>query len=219
MNGTVFGILLLLFIPFAVVMAGTVLGLIRDVKTHRHPPVAALILLGIGVLLLLGSLTLSLLGSVFNLHLFLFGKGLFQWQFLLRTVFIPLLLFGGLFVAVKKVLCWKTLIYCTLLCAWFFLFSAASLFLRADVIYTEISSPASAGTTHELVFEEKSLLLAGEGAVYEKISPCFMKKLGRYPTDDGFAAVASKTVRFTWAETGFTLIDGKNETNFQYITP
>ncbi len=219
MNGTIFGILLLLFIPFVIVATGAVLGFIRHVKAHNRPPVAALVLIGIGMLLLLGSLILSFLATVFNLHLFLFGMGLFQWQFLLRTLFIPLLLFGGLFVAVKKVLCWKTLIYCTLLCAWFILFSIASLFLRADVVYTEISSPASVGTTHELIFEEKSWLLSGEGTVYEKTSPCFMKKLGRYPTDDGYAAVANKTARFTWEKAGFTLIEGKNETKFQYVNP
>ena len=219
MNGTIFGILLLLFIPFVIVAVGTVLGFIRHVREHSRPPVAALILLGIGGLLLCISLTLFILGNGFNLHFFLLGMGLFQWQFLLRTILIPLLLFGGLFVAVRKVLCWKTLIYCVFLCTWFFLFSLASLFLRADVVYTEITSPPTVGAIHELVFEEKSWLMSGEGIAYEKVSPCFMKKLGHYKTDDGYATVANQAADFKWRSTGFTLIDEKAETDFLYLTP
>jgi hypothetical protein len=77
--------------------------------------------------------------------------------------------------------------------------------MQAEAVYTEVSSPASAGEVHELVFEEKSWLFGGSGAVYERVSPCFMSKLGDYPTDDGCQYVAHGSCRFLWREDGFTM--------------
>ena len=210
-------ILCFLFIPFVLVSVLAVLGAIRAVKTHRRPPIAAWILCGVGVLLLLVSVTLFFLEQLANLHLFLLGLGLYQWQFVLRTVIIPCLLFGGLFLAVRKVLCWKTLVYCSLLCLWFFLFSASSLLFRTDVIYTEMTSPASVGEVHDLVFEEKSGDLAGEGVVYEKVSPCFMKKIGSYTTRAGATPVARRTCSFVWRKDGFTMSHQQKE-EFFYVS-
>ncbi len=217
MNTVYTGILFLLFIPFLIVLAGAVWGVIRAVKARRRPPIVALILFAVGVFLLALSVTLALLGSCANLHLYLFGLGLYQWQFILRTVIIPLLLFGGLFIAVKKVLCVRTLLYCVLLCGWFFLFSLGSLFMRYDAVYTEVDSPASVGEVHELVFEEKNWLLAGEGTVYEKLSPCFMREIGTYQTDDGQMPVAQRSCSFEWREDGFTMRHQQTE-KFRYLS-
>ena len=217
MNGIYAGILFLLFIPFLIVAVCAVLGLIRSARTRHRPPLAALILFGVGVLLLLVSAVLFILGQFANLHLFLRGLGLYQWQFILRILIIPCLLFGGLFVAVRKVLCWRTLVYCSLLCVWFFLFSAGSLFLRADAVYTEVSSPASVGEVHDLVFEERSFFASGTGYVYEKVSPCFMRKIGGYTTDDGCTPVAHRSCSFVWQEDGFTMKHQREE-EFRYVS-
>ena len=97
-----------------------------------------------------------------------------------------------------------------------FLYGGASLFARADYSYTEITSPASAGEPHQLLFEEKSYFMGGVGTVYEKLSPCFMKKLGDYVLDDGITYVHDGFCHFEWREDGFTLHYG-TKAEFEYL--
>ena len=97
-----------------------------------------------------------------------------------------------------------------------FFCGVACLFASADYSYTEITSPASVGESHELLFEEKSYFMGGVGTVYEKVSPCFMKKLGDYVLDDGITYVHDGYCHFEWREDGFTL-HYETEAEFEYL--
>jgi hypothetical protein len=194
------------FCPAAVLAWKAFLGVVDCVEQKKRPRLGGLILFGLGLFLLLCSLALTLLAKRFNLHLYLCGKGLYEWQFALRLAMIFCLVWGGFLLAVEKVWRLRSLVCAVLLGGWLFLTIGFLTFGHYDTVYTEISSPASAGKVHELVFEEKSWLFGGSGAVYERVSPCFMSKLGDYPTDDdGCQYVASGSCRFLWREDGFTM--------------
>ena len=209
--------LLFASLPFVFVTLFAVMRLIDSIVEHRRPPLAALILWGIGVLLLLVSIGLAILSGYFNLHLYLFGKGVYLWQSILLTLMAPCLLFGGLLLAVRKVLSFKTLILGVLLSGWLFMILLVGWFIHGDVVYTEISSPSSAGPVHELVVEEKSWFMIGEGVIYEKVSPCFMRQLDEYVLDDGWCPMHEGYCAFTWYEDGF-IINCQPEEKIKYIS-
>jgi hypothetical protein len=212
--GAYSGVWLVCF-PALWLLGMAVWGIIRRILARKCPRLGGLILVGGGVLLLLCSLVLTLLAKRFNLHLYLCGKGLYEWQFALRLAMIFCLVWGGFLLAVEKVWRLRSLVCAVLLGGWLFLTIGFLTFCHYDTVYTEISSPASAGEVHELVFEEKSWLFGGSGAVYERVSPCFMSKLGDYPTDDGCQYVAHGSCRFLWREDGFTM-KYRFEANIQY---
>jgi hypothetical protein len=207
---------ILFFIPFIAVPIGAVWGLIRCIRNRRRPAVLTLIFLGVGGMGLLCIGALSALETWGNLYFYLWGAGSLHWKDYLELLTLPLLLFGGLFLAMEKILSWKTLGLGLALGTVLFFYGGACLFASADYSYTEITSPASVGESHELLFEEKSYFMGGVGTVYEKVSPCFMKKLGDYVLDDGITYVHDGYCHFEWREDGFTLHYG-TEAEFEYL--
>ena len=209
-------LIMLLLLALAAIPVGAVWGLIRCIRNRRRPAVLTLILLGLGCMGLLCIVALSALERFGNLYLVVWGAGSLHWKDYLELLTIPLLLFGGLFLAMDRLLSWKTLLCGLALGLILFLYGGARLFASADYSYTEITSPASVGESHELLFEEKSYFMGGVGTVYEKVSPCFMKKLGDYVLDDGITYVHDGFCHFEWREDGFTLHYG-TKAEFEYL--
>ena len=209
-------LMILFLLALAAIPVGAVCGLIRCIRNRRRPAVLTLILLGLGGTGLLCLVALSALESWGNLYFYLWGAGSLHWKGYLELLTLPLLLFGGLFMAMKKLLSWKTLAAGLALGLVLFLYGGACLFASADYYYTEITSPASVGESHELLFEEKSYFMGGVGTVYEKVSPHFMVKLGDYVLDDGYPYVSNGVYRFDWREDGFTLDYGA-KAEFTYL--
>ena len=209
-------LMILFLLALAAIPVGAVCGLIRCIRHRRRPAVLTLILLGLGGTGLLCLVALSALEQFGNLYLYVWGTGSSQWKDYLELLTVPLLLFGGLFMAMKKLLSWKTLAAGLALGLVLFLYGGACLFASADYYYTEITSPASVGESHELLFEEKSYFMGGVGTVYEKVSPHFMVKLGDYVLDDGYPYVSNGAYRFDWREDGFTLDYGA-KAEFTYL--
>jgi hypothetical protein len=209
-------LIILFLLALAAIPVGAVWGLIRCIRNRRRPAVLTLILLGLGGTGLLCLAVLSALESWGNLYFYLWGAGSLHWKDYLELLTVPLLLFGGLFLAMEKILSWKTLGLGLALGTVLFVYGGACLFASADYSYTEITSPASVGESHELLFEEKSYFMGGVGTVYEKVSPCFMKKLGDYVLDDGITYVHDGYCHFEWREDGFTLHYG-TEAEFEYL--
>lgn len=209
--------LMILFqLALAAIPVGAVCGLIRCIRHRRRPPIVTLVFLGLGSVGLLGLIILSVM-ELSGLYLYLYGMGSSQWADSLTFFTVPFLLFGGLFMAMKKLLSWKTLAAGLALSLALFLCGVVYLFGGATYYYTEITSPASVGESHELVFEEASGFMTGTGTVYEKVSPHFMVKLGDYVLDDGYPYVSSGAYRFDWREDGFTLDYGW-KAEFTYLT-
>ena len=209
--------LMVLFqLALAAIPVGAVCGLIRCIRHRRRPPIVTLVFLGLGSVGLLGLIILSVM-ELSGLYLYLYGMGSSQWADSLTFFTVPFLLFGGLFMAMKKLLSWKTLAAGLALSLALFLCGVVYLFGGATYYYTEITSPASVGESHELVFEEASGFMTGTGTVYEKVSPHFMVKLGDYVLDDGYPYVSSGAYRFDWREDGFTLDYGW-KAEFTYLT-
>ena len=175
------------------------------------------IFLGVGGMGLLCLAVLSALESWGNLYFYLWGAGSLHWKDFLEFLTVPLLLFGCLFLAMDRLLSWKTLLCGLALGTVLFFYGGARLFASADYSYTEITSPASVGESHELLFEEKSYFMGGVGTVYEKVSPHFMVKLGDYVLDDGITYVHDGFCHFDWREDGFTLDYGW-KAEFTYLT-
>jgi hypothetical protein len=209
-------LIILFLLALAAIPVGAVWGLIRCIRNRRLPAVLTLILLGLGGMGLLCIVALSALEQFGNLYFYVWGVGSSQWKDFLEFLTVPLLLFGGLFLAMEKILSWKTLGLGLALGTVLFFYGGACLFASADYSYTEITSPASVGESHELLFEEKSYFMGGVGTVYEKVSPCFMKKLGDYVLDDGITYVHDGFCHFEWREDGFTLQYGM-EADFSYL--
>ena len=210
-------LIILFLLALAAIPVGAVWGLIRCIRNRRRPAVLTLIFLGLGGTGLLCIVTLSALESWGNLYFYLWGAGSLHWKDYLELLTLPLLLFGCLFLAMEKILSWKTLGLGLALGTVLFFYGGACLFASADYSYTEITSPASVGESHELLFEEKSYFMGGVGTVYEKVSPCFMKKLGDYVLDDGITYVHDGFCHFDWREDGFTLDYGW-KAEFTYLT-
>ena len=208
-------LMILFLLALAAIPVGAVCGLIRCIRNRRRPPIVTLVFLGLGGLGLLGLIILSVM-ELSGLYLYLYGMGSSQWADSLTFFTVPFLLFGGLFMAMKKLLSWKTLAAGLALGLVLFLYGGACLFASADYYYTEITSPASVGESHELLFEEKSYFMGGVGTVYEKVSPHFMVKLGDYVLDDGYPYVSNGAYRFDWREDGFTLDYGA-KAEFTYL--
>ena len=208
-------LMILFLLALAAIPVGAVCGLIRCIRHRRRPPIVTLVFLGLGGLGLLGLIILSVM-ELSGLYLYLYGMGSSQWADYLTFFTVPFLLFGGLFMAMKKLLSWKTLAAGLALSLALFLCGVVYLFGGATYYYTEITSPASVGESHELVFEEASGFMTGTGTVYEKVSPHFMVKLGDYVLDDGYPYVSSGAYRFDWREDGFTLNYG-TEAEFEYL--
>ena len=208
-------LMILFWIALAAIPVGAVCGLIRCIRHRRRPPIVTLVFLGLGGLGLLGLIILSVM-ELSGLYLYLYGMGSSQWADSLTFFTVPFLLFGGLFMAMKKLLSWKTLAAGLALSLALFLCGVVYLFGGATYYYTEITSPASVGEPHELVFEEASGFMTGTGTVYEKVSPHFMVKLGDYMLDDGYPYVSSGAYRFDWWEDGFTLDYGA-KAEFTYL--
>lgn len=209
-------LIILFLLALAAIPVGAVWGLIRCIRNRRRPAVLTLIFLGLGGTGLLCLAVLSALESWGNLYFYLWGAGSLHWKDYLELLTPPLLLFGGLFLAMDKILSWKTLGLGLALGTVLLFYGGARLFASADYSYTEITSPASVGESHELLFEEKSFFMGGVGTVYEKVSPCFMKKLGDYVLDDGITYVHDGFCHFEWREDGFTLHYG-TEAEFEYL--
>ena len=209
-------LIILLLLALAAIPAGAVWGLIRCIRHRRRPAVLTLAFLGLGVLGLHGLAVLFAMERCGGLCLYLYGMGSRQWAFYLELLTVPLLLFGCLFLATGKLLSWKTLAAGLALGLVLFLYGGARLFASADYSYTEITSPASAGEPHELIFEEESCFMTGTGTVYERVSPHFMVKLGDYILDDGYPYVSENVCRFDWREDGFTL-DYGTKVEFTYL--
>ena len=208
-------LMILFWIALAAIPVGAVCGLIRCIRHRRRPPIVTLVFLGLGSVGLLGLIILSVM-ELSGLYLYLYGMGSSQWADSLTFFTVPFLLFGGLFMAMKKLLSWKTLAAGLALSLALFLCGVVYLFGGATYYYTEITSPASVGEPHELVFEEASGFMTGTGTVYEKVSPHFMVKLGDYMLDDGYPYVSSGAYRFDWWEDGFTLDYGA-KAEFTYL--
>lgn len=208
-------LMILFLLALAAIPVGAVCGLIRCIRHRRRPPIVTLVFLGLGGLGLLGLIILSVM-KLSGLYLYLYGMGSSQWADSLTFFTVPFLLFGGLFMAMKKLLSWKTLAAGLALSLALFLCGVVYLLGGATYYYTEITSPASVGESHELVFEEASGFMTGTGTVYEKVSPHFMVKLGDYVLDDGYPYVSSGAYRFDWREDGFTLHYG-TEAEFEYL--
>lgn len=208
-------LMILFLLALAAIPVGAVCGLIRCIRHRRRPPIVTLVFLGLGGVGLLGLIILSVM-ELSGLYLYLYGMGSSQWADCLSFVTLPFLLFGGLFMAMKKLLSWKTLAAGLALSLALFLCGVLYLFGGATYSYTEITSPASVGESHELVFEEASGFMTGTGTVYEKVSPHFMVKLGDYVLDDGYPYVSSGAYRFDWREDGFTLDYGA-KAEFTYL--
>ena len=208
-------LMILFWIALAAIPVGAVCGLIRCIRHRRRPPIVTLVFLGLGSVGLLGLIILSVM-ELSGLYLYLYGMGSSQWADSLTFFTVPFLLFGGLFMAMKKLLSWKTLAAGLALSLALFLCGVVYLFGGATYYYTEITSPASVGESHELVFEEASGFMTGTGTVYEKVSPHFMVKLGDYMLDDGYPYVSSGAYRFDWWEDGFTLDYGA-KAEFTYL--
>ena len=208
-------LMILFLLALAAIPVGAVCGLIRCIRHRRRPPMVTLVFLGLGGLGLLGLIILSVM-ELSGLYLYLYGMGSSQWADSLTFFTVPFLLFGGLFMAMKKLLSWKTLAAGLALSLALFLCGVVYLFGGATYYYTEITSPASVGESRELVFEEASGFMTGTGTVYEKVSPHFMVKLGDYVLDDGYPYVSSGAYRFDWREDGFTLDYGA-KAEFTYL--
>lgn len=216
-GGGVFAVsFLLLLFPLVAIPIWACVRLVMYIRAHRRPPVVSLVLLGLGGVMLVARMILSLLANYANLHLYLFGRGLYYWDNYLLAGILVLLSLGGLIFAVGRVCSLKTLTLGVLLCGFLFFSIMVFWFSRYDTRYTEVVSPAQAGEAHELVFEEKSWLFAGETAVYERVSPCFMKKLGDYPCHDGSPNV--DFCDFAWRADGFTMSSGSFSQDFAYIS-
>ena len=210
-------LMILFLLALAAIPVGAVWGLIRCIRNRRRPAVLTLILLGLGGTGLLCLVALSALETWGNLYFYLWGAGSLHWKDYLELLTLPLLLFGCLFLAMEKILSWKTLGLGLALGTVLFFYGGVCLFASADYSYTEITSPASVGESHELLFEEKSYFMGGVGTVYEKVSPHFMVKLGDYVLDDGITYVHDGFCHFDWREDGFTLDYGWKE-EFTYLT-
>ena len=209
-------LIILLLLALAAIPVGAVWGLIRCIRNRRRPAVLTLILLGLGCMGLLCIVALSALEQFGNLYFYVWSVGSSQWKDFLEFLTVPLLLFGCLFLAMDRLLSWKTLLCGLALGTVLFFCGVACLFASAEYSYTEMTSPASVGESHELLFEEKSYFMGGVGTVYEKVSPCFMKKLGDYVLDDGITYVHDGYCHFEWREDGFTLHYG-TEAEFEYL--
>ena len=210
-------LMILFLLALAAIPVGAVCGLIRCIRHRRRPAVLTLILLGLGGTGLLCLVALSALEQFGNLYLYVWGAGSLHWKNYLELLTPPLFLFGGLFLAMDKLLSWKTLAAGLALGLVLFLYGGACLFASSDYYYTEITSPASVGEPHELLFEEKSYFMGGVGTVYEKVSPHFIVKLGDYVCDDGITYVHDGFCHFEWREDGFTLDYGA-KAEFTYLS-
>ena len=210
-------LMILFLLALAAIPVGAVFGLVRCIRNRRRPAVLTLVFLGLGSLGLLCLTVLFVMERCWNLYFYLWGAGSLHWKNYLELLTPPLLLFGGLFLAMDKLLSWKTLAAGLALGLVLFLYGGACLFASADYYYTEITSPASVGDPHELLFEEKSYFMGGVGTVYEKVSPHFMVKLGDYVLDDGYPYVSNGAYRFDWREDGFTLDYGA-KAEFTYLS-
>lgn len=209
-------LMILFLLALAAIPVGAVFGLVRCIRNRRRPAVLTLVFLGLGSLGLLCLTVLFVMERCWNLYFYLWGAGSLHWKFYLELLTVPLLLFGCLFLAMEKLLSWKTLAAGLALGLVLFLYGGACLFASADYYYTEITSPASVGEPHDLMFEEKSYFMGGVGTVYEKVSPHFMVKLGDYVCDDGITYVHDGFCHFEWREDGFTLDYGMEE-EFEYL--
>ncbi len=65
--------------------------------------------------------------------------------------------------------------------------------------YQQIISPDG---NHEIIIQEGSYLFEGLGSFYEKTSPCTMKKIGTYRTDDGYRPFSNGRYEITWHSNG-----------------
>ena len=209
-------LMILFLLALAAIPVGAVFGLVRCIRNRRRPAVLTLVFLGLGSLGLLCLTVLFVMERCWNPYFYLWGAGSLHWKFYLELLTVPLLLFGCLFLAMEKLLSWKTLAAGLALGLALFLYGGACLFASADYYYTEITSPASVGEPHDLMFEEKSYFMGGVGTVYEKVSPHFMVKLGDYVCDDGITYVHDGFCHFEWREDGFTLDYGMEE-EFEYL--
>ena len=209
-------LMILFLLALAAIPVGAVFGLVRCIRNRRRPAILTLVFLGLGSLGLLCLTSLFVMERCWNLYFYLWGAGSLHWKFYLELLTVPLLLFGCLFLAMEKLLSWKTLAAGLALGLALFLYGGACLFASADYYYTEITSPASVGEPHDLMFEEKSYFMGGVGTVYEKVSPHFMVKLGDYVCDDGITYVHDGFCHFEWREDGFTLDYGMEE-EFEYL--
>ena len=209
-------LMILFLLALAAIPVGAVFGLVRCIRNRRRPAVLTLVFLGLGGLGLLCLTGLFVMERCWNLYFYLWGAGSLHWKFYLELLTVPLLLFGCLFLAMEKLLSWKALAAGLALGLALFLYGGACLFASADYYYTEITSPASVGEPHDLMFEEKSYFMGGVGTVYEKVSPHFMVKLGDYVCDDGITYVHDGFCHFEWREDGFTLDYGMEE-EFEYL--
>lgn len=212
----VVGLLLLMVLPPLAAAVCAAVGIIRWVRTRRRPSVAALILLGLGLLLSALYAVLSLMASRGGLHLYVLGKGWSHWQGPFSLVAVAPLLVGGLLLGVRRILSLQAAGGLTVLLLWLLLMGGLTAFGSWDCRYTEVTSPAVAGEVHELVFEEKSWLFAGEGAVYERVSPLFMRMLDNYPLHDCSFPAASAEATFDWREDGFTVRYHGQEKEIRY---
>ena len=128
-------LLFLLIIPFIAVPVGAAWGLIRCIRNRRRPAVLTLILLGLGGMGLLCIVALSALEQFGNLYLYVWGTGSSQWKGYFELLTVPLLLFGGLFLAMDKILSWKTLMLGVILGTVLFFYGGARLFASAEYSY------------------------------------------------------------------------------------
>ncbi len=195
----------LILVPLGLVALG-----IRAAMRHWHSKtrhrLVGLIVMGVGLLCALPAGGLYLLDRCAGISVYVFGYGsLVWWQWLEIPAFAGMTA-GALLLGVPRLRSWLTAVLTVALLLCWSVSVPVYLFAYTDAVYTEVTSPAAVGETHELMFEETSyMLFGGDGAVYERLSPHLLKRIGTYRTDDGFPYVALDVATFDWREDGFTL--------------
>lgn len=201
------GLVLLAPMILAFVLGG--ISLVRHIRQRRRPHTGIIVLFSIGAGTLLASCTLALLSRYAGLHFYLFGAGWYDWSFDLMCIGIPLLCFAALLLGTKNVGSWPSILHILWMSFHLLLLLLLLAFGRTSTSYTEISSPAEVSEVHQLVFEENRWLIHESGAVYEKVSFCFMKKLGSCSSGIIYSIQQGETDRieskFEWREDGFTI--------------
>ncbi len=211
-----FWVWIILFVPVVLLPACMVVAIVRHIREKTRPRVVSLILLGAGLLVFLAYLALSILERL-DLYFYLGGLVSPVWRKLLTYVFPPLLGVGGVLFVVRKLRSWACAGWMAAL-AFSLVFLLIAQSFTMDYRHIEITSPASAGKCHELVFVERYHgFFDGDGTVYEKTSPFFLRRIGSYTASDFYFPVFTPEADgIEWREDGLTIRMGEHVLEIDY---
>ncbi len=163
----------------------------------------AIVLLAVGAAALLATITLAVLENN-DIYLYIGGHISSDWMPELFLIFPVSVSIGAVLLLAQRLR--TRIIGMVVILPILFVICVILLFTSVDYRCTELISPESDGTQHELVFVETAYFpFGGDGYAYEKIAPGILRKLGDYYADDAARPVFYGHYEIDWRDDGFTL--------------